>query len=148
MKALTKIAWSVALTAMLLAGLLASAQQGKSPSGKKDAANGSASAQPGSQSQSAGKDASGNKGKATNPQYEEKGSGTNPMYEGKDSKPKTQNPAGPQAANGQREKSGTDSAGSKKNANPSPQMHGNHKDVMEYKDGEDGVTHTRPGTHK
>lgn len=147
MKALTKIAWSVALTAMLLAGLLASAQQGKTPSGKKDAGNGTASAQTGSQNQGA-KDVSPNKEKATNPQSEEKRSGTNPMYENKDSKLRTQNPNSSQSTTGQAEKSGGDHAGTKKNAKPTPQLHGNHKDVVEYKDGEDGVTHTRPGTSK
>lgn len=34
MRALTKIAWSVALTAMLLAGLLASAQRDETPAGR------------------------------------------------------------------------------------------------------------------
>ena len=39
MRALTKIAWSVALTAMLLAGLLASAQQDDVPAGHSQAAS-------------------------------------------------------------------------------------------------------------
>lgn len=64
MKSFTRFMWSIALTAMLLAGVLASAQQDKS----KDA-------------QSAAT--------AKSPTHENKGSGSNPLFESKDGKAKT-----------------------------------------------------------
>ncbi len=148
MRALTKIAWSVALTAMLLAGLLVSAQDDKAPARTKDADAATGPAQADAQNAGAGKDAAKDKAKTHSPLYEEKGSGTNPMYENRDSKQRAQDPTGSGAKGGQSQKNSGNRAADKKSAKTSPQLRGNHKDVIEYKDGEDGVSHTRPGTRK
>lgn len=148
MRALTKIAWGVALTAMLLAGLLVSAQDDKAPAEGKKAGVATGPAQAGAQNAVAVTHASKNKARAHSPLYEEKGSGNNPMYENQDSNQRAKAPSGSGAKDRQGPKSSGDRAANKKGATATPQLRGNHKDVIEYKDGEDGVTHSRPGTRK
>src|SRR5512146_3097177 len=144
MRALTKIAWSIALTAMLLAGLLVSAQNDKAPAEEKNAGATTVPAQAGTQNAGAATDASQSKARAHSPLYEEKSSGKNPMYENQGSKQKAKDPSGSGAKDGQGQKNSGDRAANKKSAKATPQLRGNHKDVIEYKDGEDGVSHTRP----
>ena len=189
MKNFTRFMWSVALTAMLLAGVLASAQRGKA----KDAKSSAGSAQPAGQnaaavsgekarsksplyedkrsgtnplyesqngkaksvltldagSKDAAKMTSGSMGNVkNNPLYEQKSEGTNPLYERPDSALKTQegSASGPQNVPGVVD--GQKQTADKKNVKATSPSIGNHKDVVEYKDGEDGTMHTRPASHK
>jgi hypothetical protein len=169
MKAFTKNFWSVALAAMLLAGVLAFAQQGKGRDGK--AATGSTSAsgenafsasseKAGTKSplvltlDAASKDAakmtSGTMGNVkNNPLYEQKSEGVNPLYERPDSNLKTADvsvPA-PQSELAQ-ENARYGKEGNKALKSPSIGAAGDHKNVVGYKDGEDGTTHSRPASHK
>jgi hypothetical protein len=190
MKAFTKNFWSVALAAMLLAGVLAFAQQGKGRDGK--AATGSTSAS-GQNAFSASSEKAGTK----SPLYEDKGSGTNPMSENRDTKATTvhtldaaskdaakmtsgtmgnvkNNPLYEQKSEGvnplyERPDSNLKTAdvsvpapqselaqenarygkeGNKALKSPSIGAAGDHKNVVGYKDGEDGTTHSRPASHK
>ncbi len=173
MKTFTRIVWSIALTAMLLAGVLAMAQQDKA----KNAKIASGSSQTGAQSpaasanksgtilpsvakakssvtlDAASKDAakmqSGTVGKIkSDPLNEEGGNGVNPLYEKPESSLKT-----PEATTPAPERAVTNAKdgyrpGNNKSAKKSSTANGNHKDIVEYKDGEDETMHTRPASQK
>ncbi len=192
MKSFTRIAWCVALTAMLLAGVLATAQQSK-PNDTKNAAGSGAKAKSAVSLDAASKDVAkmtsgGNvqnnpafqesnnqgsmpdhHGKAksdvtldatskdaakmsdaqNNPMYKgPKSEGTNPLYEKSDSTLKAQDPATTGSQNGTAVVNDRYRPGNNKNSKASSTSNGNHKDVVEYKDGEDGTMHTRPASQK
>jgi hypothetical protein len=190
MKGFTKNFWMVALAAMLLAGVLAYAQQGNGKASKTAAG----STQPAGQNTPA---AAADKAGTKSPLYEDKGSGTNPMSENRDGKGKTvvaldaaskdaakmtsgtmgnvkNNPLYEQKSEGVNplyEKPDSNqqtvdvsvaaqpSELAQENARyghehrktakaPSSSAAGDHKNIVEYKDGEDGSTHARPASHK
>jgi hypothetical protein len=192
MKSFTRIAWNIALTAMLLAGVLATAQQSK-PNDTKSAAGSSAKAKSTVSLDAASKDAakltsggsvqnnpafqeSNNQGSMpdhhgraksdvtldatskdaaklsdaqSNPMYkEQKSEGTNPLYEKSDSTLKAQDPSTAGSQNGTPGVNDHYRPGNNKTSKASSTSNGNHKDVVEYKDGEDGTMHTRPASQK
>jgi len=192
MKSFTKVVWSIALTTMLLAGVLATAQQSE-PNDTKNAARSGAKAKSDVSLDAASKDAakmtSGgtvqnnpafqessnagsmpeHAGKAksevsldatskdaakmsdaqNNPMYkEQKSEGTNPLYEKPDSTLKAQDPSTTGSQNGTDGATERTRPGNNKTTKVSSTANGNHKDVVEYKDGEDGTMHTRPASQK
>jgi len=192
MKSFTRIAWSIALTAMLLAGGLVTAQQSK-PKDSKNAAGPGAKAKSDISLDAASKDAakmtsggstqnnpafqeSNNQGSMpdhhgraksdvtldatskdaakmsdaqNNPMYkEQKSEGTNPLYEKSDSTVKAQDPSTTGSQNRTAGATEHTRPGNNKTTKASSTSNGNHKDVVEYKDGEDGTMHTRPASQK
>lgn len=83
-----------------------------------------------------------------NPLYEQKGEGTNPLNGKADSALKTADDMAGGSQNAATGAEGSKQASDKKNVKAASTSAGNTKDVLEYKDGEDGTTHTGPASHK
>jgi hypothetical protein len=189
MKAFTKNFWMVALAAMLLAGVLAYAQQGngkdaKAATGSRPSSGQNAALALGEKtgtksplyedkgsggnpmsenretkdkavvaldaaSKDAAKMTSGTMGNVkNNPLYEQKSEGVNPLYESADLNLKTANVSVPASPSELAQENARYGKEANKTKAPSNGAAGDHKNVAGYKDGEDGVTHTRPASHK
>ena len=83
-----------------------------------------------------------------NPLYEEKKEGVNPLYEKPDSSLKSQSPSDTVTQSEPTKAKSGDRPVKSKTTKAAPTPGGNHADVVEYKDGEDGTMHTRPANNK
>ena len=83
-----------------------------------------------------------------NPLYEGKKEGENPLYEKPGSSLKSQNASGSAPQNVPADVKRADRPEKGKTTKAAPTPGGSHKDVVEYKDGEDGTAHTRPASSK